>query len=282
MRGLEDLSTLGGVISLAVSSQMEVKAMLSARIEEHTEIKIGAGDMLALFDSGATLACNSLHRWHPGIRRWVALMAQSLVGTSDLGYCNLYVTPAGRGVPLHFDDHEIIVVQLAGKKVWTFAPNTNVIYPTSNSGRVFTDMVKRYAVGAIPKSIPQPSKKAIMLPGSVLFLPRGYWHQTDALELSISITFGFRTPCWAELLSGYLMQKLILESAWREPAWNIYRKDANLSDLDQRWQSRRAELEESIRHIAATDLVEPMHVSAKELFDGYASNPRPPTKKPNK
>lgn len=103
---------------------------------------------------------------------------------------------------MHFDDHEIIVPQLAGRKKWTFAPNTQVVNPTANSGRVLTDEVRRYAQGPGLEKMPNSRRSVSMEPGSVLFLPRGDWRETDAPELSISLTFGFRIPCWAELMTG--------------------------------------------------------------------------------
>jgi 50S ribosomal protein L16 3-hydroxylase len=250
---LADLCTPGGVASLAVRSQMELKAMLPSRAEEHTEITIGAADILPVLESGATIACNSVHRWHPAVRRWTELMARSLTGTTEIGVCNAYVTPAGLGVPMHFDDHEIIVVQLAGKKTWTFAPNTQVVNPTANSGRVLSAEVQPYSVGPILKRMPTPNRSVSMSPGSVLFLPRGYWHETDAKELSISITFGFRTPCWAELITSYLRRRLILNSAWREPAWGAYRDDPD-GIVEAKWRAQFTDLEEAVPGMRAEDL----------------------------
>src|SRR5260370_10492987 len=170
--GVDDLSVEGGIVSLAVRSQMELRSMLPARSQDHNEIKIGPGDIIPLLDAGATIACNSIQRWHPAARRWTELLAHSLTGTTEFGTCNAYLTPTGRGVPMHFDDHEIIVVQLAGKKTWTFAPNTQVVNPAANSGRVLSAEVQPYALGEILEAMPAPRTRVSMSPGSVLLLPR--------------------------------------------------------------------------------------------------------------
>jgi 50S ribosomal protein L16 3-hydroxylase len=253
LRDLDDLSSLGGIAALAVRSQMELKAMLPSKSADHNELKITAGDIFSAFDSGATIACNSLHRWHPAVRQWTELLSLALTGNKGIGVCNAYITPEGLGVPMHFDDHEILVMQLAGRKKWTFAPNLQVRYPTSNSGRMLTEEVRRYASGPMLQEMPKPNRSVTMTPGTVLFLPRGYWHETDASELSISLTFGFRTPCWAELLTEKLHQELLTDPKWREPAWSVYGAKPGLG-TDAEWNAKISDLQGLLRNLKPTDL----------------------------
>jgi 50S ribosomal protein L16 3-hydroxylase len=55
-------------------------------------------------------------------------------------------------------------------------------------------------------------------PGSVLFLPRGYWHQTRARAGSLSLNFTFDQPCWADVVLPEIRRALLREERWRELA----------------------------------------------------------------
>jgi hypothetical protein len=67
--------------------------------------------------SGATLVLQSLHRqWHP-----LVVFADELM--AELGHpvqINAYLTPSNAaGLASHGDDHDVLVVQIAGSKHWT-------------------------------------------------------------------------------------------------------------------------------------------------------------------
>jgi ribosomal protein L16 Arg81 hydroxylase len=155
---------------------------------------------------------------------------------------------------MHFDDHEVIVVQLAGRKTWRIAKNNTLTNPTSNSGPSLVEEVARYASKSSVKRMPAGSTVE-MAPGSALFLPRGYWHTTDAREPSISLTFGFRTPCWAELLRDFLGQRLVEHADWREPAWNVWEKHSVNADAERRWRELCEGLVPLLSSITVSDLI---------------------------
>jgi hypothetical protein len=58
-----------------------------------------------------------------------------------------------------------------------------------------------------------------MRPGTAVFLPRGVWHTTATLTTSLSITVIFPLANWAQALTGKLLQRLLLDPKFREPAW---------------------------------------------------------------
>src|SRR4029450_3215760 len=126
---LTELDQIGHVIALAVRSHVEMKAVLSGTQHDTNEIPISHSSALSLYDSGATIAFNEIHRWHDAVGDWVECLARDLSVPRDFARCNLYLSPRGSGVSMHFDDHEVIVVQLAGRKRWRFAENRTVINP---------------------------------------------------------------------------------------------------------------------------------------------------------
>lgn len=258
---LTDIGQIGAVMTLAARSRIEMKAMFPGVHHELNEIAADTSSALALYDSGATIACSAVHRWHAGVGLWSDRLARELSVPADHAHCNLYMTPRGRGVPMHFDDHEIIVVQLAGRKRWRIAENQTVVNPVANSGTALTDEVRRYATGPAPRRMTD-GRTVTLKPGSVLFLPRGYWHSTDAQEASISLTFGFCVPSWAEIVGTYIGNQLTAQTEWRAPAWPLFQTGAPDADARRQWKALRD-------HFAAL-------VDATELGDLVRADPSVP------
>jgi 50S ribosomal protein L16 3-hydroxylase len=157
---------------------------------------------------------------------------------------------------MHFDDHEVIVVQLAGRKRWTIAQNTTVVNPLHNAGRALEGEAGRYADGPPPPDL-RRGKAVALRPGSVLFLPRGYWHQTIAQERSISLTFGFRTPSWLDLLQQHLASTLSLRPEWRQTAWGVWDDSTKRLGADERWEALRATLVTGLAGLSLDEVVPP-------------------------
>ncbi|XP_054983033.1 ribosomal oxygenase 2 isoform X2 [Sorex araneus] len=84
----------------------------------------------------------------------------SLVGS------NVYITPAGsQGLPPHYDDVEVFVLQLEGEKRW------RLYQPT-------VPLAREYCVEAEDR-IGQPVLEVTLKPGDLLYFPRGTIHQAD-------------------------------------------------------------------------------------------------------
>jgi tetratricopeptide (TPR) repeat protein len=76
-------------------------------------------DVYAAFAAGRSLVVNGLQRFHLRTWRLARTLEQALGLTVN---ANLYITPAGRGthgLPPHFDDHGVVVLQLEGRKRWS-------------------------------------------------------------------------------------------------------------------------------------------------------------------
>ena len=77
---------------------------------------VDARKALALFDDGATVVFQGLHRYWPPLTRLVSELEL------DLGHpcqANAYLTPPGsQGFAVHSDSHHVFVFQTAGAKLW--------------------------------------------------------------------------------------------------------------------------------------------------------------------
>ena len=70
----------------------------------------------AAFAEGATIVLASLHRYRPALTRFCAGLEDAL---SHPVQVNAYVTPANaRGLDLHWDTHDVFVLQCFGEKHW--------------------------------------------------------------------------------------------------------------------------------------------------------------------
>ncbi|XP_072901680.1 ribosomal oxygenase 2 isoform X2 [Hemitrygon akajei] len=84
----------------------------------------------------------------------------SLVGS------NVYITPPdSQGLPPHYDDVEVFILQLEGEKHWRLYKPTN-------------PLAREYSTEAEDR-IGSPTHEFILKPGDLLYFPRGTIHQAD-------------------------------------------------------------------------------------------------------
>lgn len=123
-------------------------------------------DSFDTFDPTMEVACRALQWW-----------------SRELVQVNTYLTTAdAAGFDLHWDDHDVLIVQLGGEKSWE-------VRGASRAVPMYRD--------AEPNR--EPSEEVVwsgtMWPGDVMHIPRGYWHQATRTDrgdgYSLHITFGF-------------------------------------------------------------------------------------------
>lgn len=150
----------------------------------------GRPDMSAVYRAyakGWSLAVYGLQR------RWTPVAGLASRVASEIGqrmHVNLYLTPSGsRGLNAHADPHDVIVLQLEGRKSWrVFAPQ--YLLPLEAQVTV----LKRDELGA---AVLETTTE----PGQILYLPRGFIHQAGRTEApSMHLTIGFHPLRWLDLL----------------------------------------------------------------------------------
>jgi ribosomal protein L16 Arg81 hydroxylase len=123
-------------------------------------------DALDTFDPTIETACRALQWW-----------------SHELVQVNAYLTTQETaGFPLHWDDHDVVVVHLASEKMWE-------VRSYSRSVPMYRDAASNLT----------PSEEVIwhgaMRAGDVMHIPRGYWHQATRSRhgagFSLHVTFGF-------------------------------------------------------------------------------------------
>jgi 50S ribosomal protein L16 3-hydroxylase len=212
----------------------KVRVALADKRDEHSSLQVDAEEAAALHREGMALILNSVERFLPPVQFWLDGLR------TELGLplkCDprsiVYVSPAGSGNSPHFDANANFVVQIRGTKRWRIAPNHDVPNPTDRWAMNQTELpeeLEGYVDAPLPTQLPDDAESFDLVPGSVLFVPRGYWHQTEADEDTLALNFTFGQPTWADLLLTALRTRLLKDPAWRELA-NGLRAPAKLDAL---------------------------------------------------
>jgi Cupin-like domain len=101
----------------------------------------------------------------------------------------LWFGAAGTLTPLHHDTLMLLHTQVVGRKRWRLASplQTHCLY---NTRSVFSPVdLSAPDLERFPKVADVQVLDVVVGPGETLFVPLGWWHQVEALDLSLSISF---------------------------------------------------------------------------------------------
>jgi 50S ribosomal protein L16 3-hydroxylase len=153
---------------------------------------------------------------------------------------------------VHFDPVDVITVQLTGRKTWRIAPNAFAPAPMEGWGvgePVFPNL-RAYVQGAPPVKIPASATEYVLEPGSVLHVPRGYWHETFSDQDSISLHILLIPPLRADFVLASLKNELVRHARWRESMYDFETAD----EIAARLASERAAIHAALDLLDARDL----------------------------
>jgi bifunctional lysine-specific demethylase and histidyl-hydroxylase NO66 len=129
----------------------------------------------ALFEDGATIVLQGLHRWSDPVARFCRDLELELGHPCQV---NAYVTPPGaQGLDLHEDAHDVFVLQSFGRKHWE--------------------------VHAAPVETERDPLDVEVASGDTIYLPAGTPHAARAQDVvSGHLTVGVHVTPWREVLAG--------------------------------------------------------------------------------
>ena len=138
---------------------------------------VDARKVIDLFEDGATVVLQGLHRYWPPLTRLVAELELALGHPCQ---ANAYLTPPGsRGFAVHSDSHDVFVFQTHGTKLWE-------VHPTPGETAA--------GAGSEPREI-------LLEPGLSMYLPTGTPHAARAEDnVSLHVTIGINQLTWRTLL----------------------------------------------------------------------------------
>jgi hypothetical protein len=134
-----------------------------------------------------------------------------LLDANRISSMNLWISGKSCKTPLHIDDTPNFLAQIFGRKrVILFSPDESKnLYPGVDLPMPHCSRVDVFApdFGAFPRYSEAIQRKLVLdlNPGDILYLPKGWWHAVESVNVSISVNFwhAHRTPL------GYWMARVL-------------------------------------------------------------------------
>jgi 50S ribosomal protein L16 3-hydroxylase len=169
----------------------------------------------------------------PSVNSLLHDLAERLWVPLDRISASIFVSPGPNGLPWHFDPVEVLIVPLIGKKIWFLKENVAVHFPfhkyvPSQQSKPHPDLAAQ-----CQRTLTAPDLYDGIWegkPGSVCFLPRGWWHKTEAETHSVSLSIGINTPRLMDVVLGRMERLLGATERWREPVSQSALERAGLSE----------------------------------------------------
>lgn len=150
--------------------------------------KVVASNLLKHFVEGSTIVLSGLHEHVAGLGELVSNLSKQFYQRFQT---NIYITPKGsQGFKVHYDTHDVFVLQIHGKKTWKIYKDN----PVSLPNKLMEFAPGKYAVGEVEETI-------VAEAGDLIYIPRGVMHQAETNdEMSIHVTLGMLGYTWTDLL----------------------------------------------------------------------------------
>ncbi len=134
------------------------------------------------------------------------------------------MTPAHAvGLRPHYDDHSVFALQVAGTKVWRVRPPVRPFPSQRQSGPLEAATLDEVAL------------EVELVPGSVLYVPRGWVHEAEAgARISVHVTIDLYPLTWLALSTRLLESAAPLREALPAGTWDDPSIDELRNELGDR------------------------------------------------
>jgi len=155
-----------------------------------------------LFAEGSTITLAYMHTVIPALTE----LCRGLEAT----FChpfqtNVYLTPPGtQGAKIHYDTHDVLVLQITGSKRWTtYAPPIEL-------------PLRQQDYDPAMKDFGEPTLQYELSAGDVAYIPRGHVHEARSTDtVSLHITIGFLAYTWTDFLLEALADVCLTDATFR-------------------------------------------------------------------
>ncbi|WAT19029.1 hypothetical protein OZN62_05540 [Aurantiacibacter sp. MUD11] len=161
---------------------------------------VDRGAVLDGFRDGATIILPQLHFADGKLYEFCLSLERAFGARTQT---NIYMTPPGEhGFGVHYDDHDVFVLQVAGAKDWEIYGDRESLPYRGEGFRKDRD------------DVGQLKDQFVLEPGQCLYVPRGTAHRalTHGDEPSLHITVGILVQTWADF-----MLEAVAEASLRIP-----------------------------------------------------------------
>lgn len=154
-----------------------------------TVSQLDGGSLEGILGDGSTLIIDKIDHLNNSVRR----VCSSLEKTFKCScFANAYLTTGtkSQGFRQHWDDHEVFVFQIYGKKNWK-------LYPPTRSNPLAMDVED-----ALPPDGSQPPLEILIAQNDFLYVPHGWWHEAETSDSSsLHLTIGAKRKSGHDVLS---------------------------------------------------------------------------------
>jgi hypothetical protein len=154
-----------------------------------------------MFDDGCSIIFTHLDKAIPFFNSFCKEFEEK---ENLLVHLNGYMTPPeSQSYNLHFDTHDVIIMQIKGEKEWSIY-NSPITLPNSHFN--FFDYIDKCET---------KTKTSIKLgAGDILYIPRGFYHQAVTNnQLSFHLTLGIKPVLWSDLFIASVLQNTELRKS---------------------------------------------------------------------
>lgn len=211
------------VEDLLAGRRKNVTAWMNALDGRHLTAEVPPSIAGRLYDAGTTLYLLEVE----GLDAVSAAVAADLRVPVGNVVSGVFANQPGAYTPVHFDPVDTITVQLRGSKRWWIAPpptpSPTVAWAVQD--RSADPELWRYAHDPLPDRRSPEAEEYLLTPGSVLYVPRGWWHETSSDEESVSLHVHHIHLPWVDAVLDAVRGRLLRDARWRAGALTMWDPD---------------------------------------------------------
>jgi ribosomal protein L16 Arg81 hydroxylase len=227
-------------------------------------------EALPYLQKGFTVYFRHVEKYFPNLQPILNKIAADTGMPPNEFTAEIFTSSGESGVPMHCDYDYNISLLLSGSKEWTFAENTGILNQTSifmpaNREQIEPSQLQYRTTEPQLESMPATSQKGPLRAGSLIFMPRGWWHTTRSIGDCLCINFVMKGPHYARLFASALEKELLPDSEWREYPYDIARTDGREEKSIQKLTKKIEEFKSVLNN-------EDSHETALRLLKRYLQN----------
>ncbi|HEX8473502.1 MAG TPA: cupin domain-containing protein [Pyrinomonadaceae bacterium] len=180
---------------------------------------------------GATVVLDAVDELHEPTEELAAVLERFFCERVQI---NLYAGwQTSRGFDLHWDDHDVFILQVAGRKRWSVYGMTRP-YPVADD------------IEEAQKPTDAPVWEETLEDGDLLYIPRGWWHVAQPLaEPTLHLTVGIHQRTGLDLMR-WLTERLRARATFRQDMPRLANADERATHAARLRQELLAELDDAV------------------------------------
>ena len=211
----------------------------------------------ALYRLGLSVYLTDIGPYFPEFTPMLRHLERELGINEGCARAGVFASPHSDGIHCHYDAVDIISVQLRGNKLWRLARVQEIPFPSGKQyipGNHPIDDLYPQVTNGFPDWRDANFDEVEVWPGSVLFMPRGTWHQTEASEDSIAVSIGMTPPTAAEVILEQLRLTLLQDPKWRKPLYGAWGEGKARQRAEEEAHKLIADLSNVANDLSPTEL----------------------------